>query len=105
MKKTVVNQAMLRPILDNIIVQEDKKVGNAGKIIIPEHLRKDVLMGTVVASGPGRTTRKGVFIPNKLKRGDHIVYPDLSGTYVHDVTGEQLLCMSEEYVLGMVEAA
>jgi co-chaperonin GroES (HSP10) len=92
---------MLRPVFDNIIVREDKKVEKVGKIIIPEHLRKDVVTGTVVFSGKGRRTLKGAFIPNKLKPGDRIVYPDLSGTYVED-NGEKLLCMAEEHVLGMV---
>jgi chaperonin GroES len=94
---------LVRPIFDNVIVREDKKVEKVGKIIIPEHLQKDVLTGTVVASGPGRVTPKGVFIPNKLKAGDRIIYPDQSGTYIED-GGEKLVCMAEEYVLGMVEA-
>ncbi len=67
----------MKPLSNSLVVTwlPTQKVGS---IIMPE-ITKDyynsdsVKMFRVVASGPGRTTRKGVFIASEIQPGDNII--------------------------------
>ena len=37
------------------------------------HNNDSINMFRVIAAGPGRTTRKGAFIPNEIKPGDNVI--------------------------------
>ena len=66
------------PLADRVIIKvdEEKEEVSKGGIVIATTSQtepKDLMTGTVVASGPGMY-KSGVFVPNKLQVNDHVLY-------------------------------
>jgi len=93
---------MTKPIGDRIIV---KPIANDSKtasgLFIASKVDSSTSKGTVLAVGPGRTTKQGVLIPMQVSVGDTIVYASGSGIS-SKVNGEDVLFMTEEAVLGIL---
>lgn len=67
----------MKPVSNHLIVEWIPTL-KVGAIHMPEmvndyHNSDSVKMFKVVASGPGRTTRKGVFIPSEINPGDNVI--------------------------------
>lgn len=63
----------IRPLKDNILVQQDRPEEKLGSLYVPANTRdlyKDV--GTVIAVGPGRMTEGGVIVKPSVKAGDRV---------------------------------
>lgn len=68
-----------------------------GGIYLPETVRGTPRVGTVVSTGPGRTTEKGV-IPITVKPGTKVIYGAFAGT-PYDINDELLLLMREDEII------
>lgn len=60
------------------------------------------MLGTVMLTGPGRTTKKNVIIPMELKPGDRVMFIKGTGISVA-VDGQALLLFKEDELIGTVE--
>lgn len=67
----------MKPVSNHLIVEwiPTLKVGaiHMPEMAIDYNNTDSVKMFKVVASGPGRTTRKGVFIPSEINPGDNVI--------------------------------
>ncbi len=94
----------IRPLHDRVIVkrlEEERKT--ASGIVIPDTATEKPDQGEVIAVGPGKKDDNGKAIALDVKVGDKILFGKYSGQTVK-VSGEELLVMREEDIMGVVEA-
>ena len=93
----------IRPLHDRVIVKrlEEERV-SAGGIVIPDTAAEKPVQGKVVAVGKGKILEGGDVRPLDVKVGDKILFGKYSGTEVK-VDGEELVVMSEEDVMAIIE--
>ena len=93
----------IRPLQDRLIVKrvaEENKT--KGGIIIPDTAKEKPLEGKVVAVGNGKVLEDGKVRPLDVKAGDRILFSKYAGTEIK-IDGEELMIMSEDDVLAIVE--
>ncbi len=94
----------IRPLHDRVIVkrlEEERKT--ASGIVIPDTATEKPDQGEVIAVGPGKRDDNGKQITLDVKVGDKVLFGKYSGQTVK-VSGEELLVMREEDIMGVVEA-
>ncbi len=72
----------------------------AGGLFIPGTVSERPQKGEVLASGRGRRNKKGQVRPLDVKVGDTVLFPKFAGTTI-EVSGEELLILREDEVLGI----
>ena len=71
----------LRPLLNRVLVQKPPATNiTKGGIILKKE--EEVIWGTIIAVGPGKTGQDGKIIPVTLKVGDNVLLPAYGGTTV-----------------------
>jgi chaperonin GroES len=93
----------IRPLYDRVVVSriaEEEKT--KGGIIIPDTAKEKPVEGKVLAVGSGRTLEDGTVRKLDINVGDRVLFGKYSGTEVK-ISGEDLLILREEDVLGVVE--
>jgi chaperonin GroES len=93
----------IRPLHDRIIVkrlEEERKT--ASGIFIPETAAEKPDQGEVIAVGTGRILENGTVRPLEVKVGDKVLFAKYAGQTVK-VSGEELLVIREEDVVGIIE--
>ena len=93
----------IRPLHDRVIVkriEEERK--SAGGIVIPDTAAEKPDQGEIVAVGKGKKDDNGKLIPIDVKIGDRVLFGKYSGQTVK-VTGDELLVMREEDLMGVIE--
>ncbi len=94
----------IRPLHDRVIVkrlEEERKT--ASGIFIPDTATEKPDQGEVIAVGPGKRDDNGKQIALDVKVGDKVLFGKYAGQTVK-VSGEELLVMREEDIMGVVEA-
>jgi chaperonin GroES len=94
----------IRPLHDRVIVkrlEEERKT--ASGIVIPDTVAEKPDQGEIVAVGPGKRDENGKQIALDVKVGDKVLFGKYAGQTVK-VSGEELLVMREEDIMGVVEA-
>lgn len=94
----------IRPLHDRVIVkrlEEERKT--ASGIVIPDTAAEKPDQGEIIAVGPGKKDESGKSIALDVKVGDKVLFGKYSGQTVK-VSGEELLVMREEDIMGVVEA-
>ena len=75
---------VLRPILDQVIIELLAEPKQIGSIIIPEAADRYVLgqteRGIVQSCGPGRANKKGVLIAPEVQAGEEVLIRKSAGT-------------------------
>lgn len=96
--------ATIRPLHDKIIVRRDEAQSKtASGIFLPESGKERPKSGTVEAVGTGAlNTETGARIPLTVKKGDKVIFTSYAGTEVK-LDGEELLIMSEDDILAVIE--
>src|SRR5471030_529075 len=95
----------LRPLHDRDVIsrnEEEKKT--AGSIVLPGWAAEKANHGEVIAVGTGRVLDNGEVRALAVKVGDKVVFGPYSGSNTVKVDGEDLLVMSENEILAVVEA-
>ncbi len=91
----------IRPLHDRVIIQRLEERTTESGIVIPETAGDKPQRGKVVAVGPGKYDNGAVRKPD-VKVGDEVLFGKYSGTEVK-VSGQDLLVMREEDIMGVVE--
>jgi chaperonin GroES len=89
----------VKPLSDRIVVKpapaEEK---TASGIILPDTAQEKPQIGTIMATGPGKTSDTGDLVKMSLKKGDKVLYGKYSGTEIA-VDGDDVLIMRESDIL------
>lgn len=96
----------IEPIYDRVIIKKtEHDTKTKGGLYIPEQAKDRPFTGVVVASGPGKHSANGAFIPNQLKSGDRVVFGKYAGSEI-EIDNQKLLLLKEEDIFGkLVEDA
>lgn len=94
----------LRPLHDRVVIrrsEEEKKT--AGGIVLPGSAAEKANSGEILAVGTGRVLENGEVRALSVKVGDKVVFGPHSGSNTVKVDGEDLLVMSENEILAVIE--
>lgn len=94
----------IRPLSNNLLLRRaaaDERT--PGGLIVPDRAQKKPHRGVVVAAGPGYHTESGFLVETTCRPGDIVIFADGTGAEVL-LEGEILTLVSEDAVLGVVEA-
>ena len=92
-----------RPLGDKIVLKrtEAEAVTKSG-IVLPETAKEKPKRGKVLAIGEGKLLDNGQRAKFQVKKGDEVIFASYAGTEVK-VNGEELLILSEDEVLAVIE--
>ncbi len=95
--------AKLRPLNDKIIVKRiEAENKTKGGIVLPDTAKEKPKEGKVMAVGVGRLLENGKRLPFQVKVGDRVIFTSYAGSEIK-MDGEEMLIMSEEDVLAVIE--
>lgn len=92
----------IRPLHDRVIIERIEERTTQGGIVIPETAGDKPQRGKIVAKGPGKF-ENGTLRELDVKVGDEVLFGKYSGTEVK-VSGQELIVMREEDIMGVLEA-
>ncbi len=93
----------IRPLHDRVLVRrQEEETKTAGGIVLPGSAAEKPSRGEVVAAGKGKVNEKGELRPIDVKVGDKVIFGQYAGSTVK-VDGEELLIMSENEILAVIE--
>ena len=87
---------------DRVVVEPDPDHETIASGFIIAYDDTPTHLGTVILTGPGRTTKKNVVVPVDLQVGDRVMFIKGTGTAV-TVDGQKLLLFKEDELIGTVE--
>ncbi|RML56805.1 10 kDa chaperonin [Pseudomonas amygdali pv. morsprunorum] len=94
----------LRPLHDRVVIRRsEEETKTAGGIVLPGSAAEKPNRGEIVAVGTGRVLDNGEVRALAVKVGDKVVFGPYSGSNTVKVDGEDLLVMSENEILAVVE--
>ncbi len=95
--------AKLRPLGDKILVKRvEAESKTKSGIVLPDSAKEKPKRGKVLAIGDGRRLDNGERAALTVKKGDEVLFTSYGGTEVK-IDGEEVLVMSEDDVLAVVE--
>lgn len=95
--------AKLRPLGDKILVKRlEAETKTKSGIVLPETAREKPKRGKVLSIGAGKRLDSGELSTFNVKKGDEVIFTSYAGTEVK-IDGEELLIMSEDDVLAVIE--
>lgn len=95
--------AKLRPLGDKILIKRvEAESKTKSGIVLPDTAKEKPKRGKVLALGDGKRLENGERSPFTVKKGDEVIFSSYAGTEIK-VDGEELLIMSEDDVLAIVE--
>jgi len=86
-------------VIIKVAVVEEKTTSG---LYIPDTATSIPDTGVVVASGPGRTTSSGVFLPATVKVGDKVIFEQRAAQRI-ELEGEEYLVFLNDHILAIVE--
>ena len=87
---------------DRVVVEPDPDHETTASGFIIAYDDTPTALGTVVLTGPGRTSKKNIVIPVDLNIGDRVMFVKGTGTAVK-VDGRSLLVFKEDELIGTVQ--
>ncbi|MGM8852150.1 co-chaperone GroES [Salinicola sp. MH3R3-1] len=94
----------IRPLHDRVIVRrKEEEQKTAGGIVLPGSAQEKPTRGEVLAVGNGRILESGEARPLDVKVGDTVIFKEGFGVEKQKVDGEEVLIMSENDILAVVE--
>lgn len=89
---------------NHVVIKElDYKESKYGNIIISDTGKEKALIGKVVKTGPGIVNLMGVLIPNKVKEGDIVSFPQFGGQKITINRQEYLIYKEQDLFLTLEE--
>jgi chaperonin GroES len=93
----------IRPLHDRVVVKrKEEERTTASGIVIPDSAAEKPAEGVILAVGTGKKDDNGKSIALDVKVGDKVLFKSYGGTPVK-VDGEELLVMTEDDILAIVE--
>ena len=94
----------IRPLHDRVVVRRaEEETKSAGGIVLPGSATEKPARGEVLAVGNGKITDSGEVRALDVKAGDQVIFGQYAGNTIK-IDGEELLVMSENEILAVVEA-
>jgi len=87
---------------DRVVVEPDPDHETTASGFIIAYDDTPTHLGTVILTGPGRTTKKNIVVPVDLSVGDRVMFVKGTGIAV-TVEGRKLLLFKEDELIGTVE--
>ena len=95
--------AKLRPLGDKILIKRvEAESKTKSGIVLPDAAKEKPKRGKVLSVGEGRRNDKGERVAPAVKKGDEVIFTSYAGTEIK-LDGEELMIMSEDDVLAIVE--
>ena len=95
--------AKLRPLGDKILVKRvEAETKTKSGIVLPDSAKEKPKRGKIISLGDGKRLESGERAPWNVKKGDEVIFASYAGTEVK-IDGEELMIMSEDDVLCIVE--
>jgi chaperonin GroES len=95
--------AKLRPLGDKILVKRvEAETKTKSGIVLPDSAKEKPKRGTILALGEGKRLENGDLQTFTVKKGDQVLFTSYAGTELK-IDGEEVLIMSEDDVLAVVE--
>ncbi len=94
----------VKPLGDKIIIKRaNAQTKTEAGIFLPESAKDKPAEGKVMALGNGNLNKDtGEYIPFTVKKGDSVLFSSYAGTEIK-VDGDELLIMTENDILGIIE--
>jgi len=94
----------IRPLHDRVIVKrQEQESKSAGGIVLTGSAAEKSTRGEIIAVGNGRVLENGEVKALDVKVGDTVVFNDGYGVKTEKLDGEEVLIMSENDILAIVE--
>ena len=98
------SKAKIRPLGQNVLVRRlEAEEKTKGGIVLPDTAKEKPKEGEVIAVGEGEIQKDGKHKAFQVKSGDRVIFSSYAGTEVK-LEGDELLIISEDDILGVVEA-
>jgi chaperonin GroES len=95
--------AKLRPLGDKILVKRlEAESKTKSGIVLPDSAKEKPKRGTIISVGDGKRLENGERAPFNVKKGDQVIFTSYAGTEIK-LDGEELMIMSEDDILAIVE--
>ncbi|MEE2023976.1 MULTISPECIES: co-chaperone GroES [Alkalimonas] len=95
----------IRPLHDRVIIKrQEAESKSAGGIVLTGSAAEKSTRGTVIAVGNGRILDNGDVKALDVKVGDTVIFNDGYGVKTQKIDGEEVLIVSENDILAVVEA-
>jgi len=95
--------AKIKPIGEKILVKRlEAEEKTKGGIVLPDTAKEKPKEGKIIALGDGKLLEDGKRAEFQIKKGDRVIFTSYAGTEV-TIEGEELMLMSEEDILAIVE--
>ena len=95
--------ASIKPLGQRVLVKRlEAEEKSAGGIVLPDTAQEKPQEAEVISLGTGGKDENGNEITFTVKKGDKVLISKYGGTDVK-VDGEDLLIISESYILGVIE--
>ena len=95
--------AKLRPLGDKILVKRvEAETKTKSGIVLPDSAKEKPKRGKVIAIGDGKRLENGERAAFSVKKGDEVIFTSYAGSEIK-VDGEELMIMTEDDVLAIVE--
>ena len=93
----------LRPLGDKILVKRvEAETKTKSGIVLPDSAKEKPRRGKIISLGDGKRLETGERAPWNVKKGDEVIFASYAGTEVK-IDGEELMIMSEDDILAVVE--
>jgi chaperonin GroES len=91
------------PLGDKVIVKRlEANDKTSGGIVLPDSAKEKTKQGRVLSVGDGQLLSDGTRAPHQVSESDRVLFSSYAGTEVV-VDGEELLIMSEEDILAVID--
>ena len=95
--------AKLRPLGDKILVRRvEAETKTKSGIVLPDSAKEKPRRGKIISLGDGKRLESGERAAWNVKKGDEVIFASYAGTEIK-IDGEELMIMSEDDVLAVVE--
>ncbi|MCB1084796.1 MAG: co-chaperone GroES [Chlamydiia bacterium] len=92
-----------KPLGNRLLVKRQVAESSKGGILLPDSAQEKPKQGKVLAVGPGKADQKGKIQEMEVKVGDRVLFGAFAGSEVKGGDEDELLIMSEDDVLAVVE--
>jgi chaperonin GroES len=93
----------LRPLGGNILIKRvEAETKTKSGIVLPDSAKEKPKRGKIIALGDGKRLDSGEKQAFTVKKGDEVLFTSYAGTELK-IDGEEVLIMSEDDVLAVVE--
>jgi len=96
------HQQELRPLADRVVIRPTPEdLERASGLILPAVAAEKPQIGTVIATGPGALTDRGVRIEPEIAAGHEVLYSKYGGTEIR-FNGEDLVVLKSSEILAKI---